>query len=272
MATQFAAEDLLRMLQGVMDLSVQLRHSAHPRFRVEMALTRMTLMARAVDVGVLLQRLTVLEGVLKQGALKGPTAAVSRAPASAESPPIDMPPAEPVGTAETPRPQSSRPEPRPIAPSPDIAPESAATPPVEAAVEPETVSSQETVVPPVAESGIPTTPADIIGAWDQLVQAVRQKQPTLGIFLQGAVLLGVDEQRFKLGFAVEDRFPMSQVLKHRGVVEAWCLQHWGERLRLECVVQEVAGQESATGALAAPSLAEDDTVRSVLDTFDGELL
>jgi DNA polymerase-3 subunit gamma/tau len=290
MASLFAAEDLLRMLQGAMDLSGQLRHSGYPRFRVEMALIRMTLMARAVDVSVLLDRLTALEKTLKGQMPKavlpsstvGTAVPVKSAPAtvvtakstasvqSASTAASEVETAKSVSSVDVTEPSDLQVVP-PMT-EPVDTDKSAVLPPAETLVETEVVAAkQEAAALPVSATG--TIDLTVIkSVWGQLVQQVRQKQPTLGIFLQGAVLLGVDEQNFKLGFATEDRFPMSQVLKHRAVVEEWCLQQWGQRLRLKCVVQDSMAEDNAPGALIAPAPAADDNVKAVLDTFDGELL
>ena len=72
----------------------------------------------------------------------------------------------------------------------------------------------------------------------------------------------------KLGFSADDRFATTQVNKNRDSVEEICLQKFGRRLRLEGVIQE--GGETVAEEKAPPQ--SDPTVRSVLDTFDGELV
>jgi DNA polymerase III subunit gamma/tau len=105
--------------------------------------------------------------------------------------------------------------------------------------------------------------------WDGLVQDVRNFQPALGIFLRGAELVELDGRVLRLGFTVEDRFPMTQVVKNRESVENICAEKWGQKLRLECVVRET-GESEKKQAASAPEA--DSTVKSVLDAFDGELV
>ena len=71
LAEAFAAEDLMRMLQVLMDLESELKRSVSPRFRLELALVRLALMGRSVDVGELLVRLKALE----DGAVQRPSIA-----------------------------------------------------------------------------------------------------------------------------------------------------------------------------------------------------
>ncbi len=105
--------------------------------------------------------------------------------------------------------------------------------------------------------------------WESLIEDVRAAQPTLGIFLREAALLALDGKVLRLAFKAEDRFPMNQVGKNREAIEKICQQKWTHSLRLECVVQqdgEVPEEEKDV------PIHVDPTVKSVLDTFDGELI
>ena len=62
---------------------------------------------------------------------------------------------------------------------------------------------------------------------------------------------------------------MSQVVKNREPLEKLCAQKWGHHLRLECVVQEEAGAQRREETDLPQA---DPTVKSVLETFDGELV
>ena len=72
-----------------------------------------------------------------------------------------------------------------------------------------------------------------------------------------------------LGIGADDRFAMTQVIKNRDNIEQICAEKLGQRVRLEGVVQQ--GGETAEQKEEAPP-ESDPTVRSVLDTFDGELV
>ncbi len=256
LAADFATEDLMRMLQALMDLEGELKRSVSPRFRLELALVRLALMGRAIDVGELLLRLKALEerGVqaapreasVAQKAPK-PTVAASRVRPSetSRSQHIPMPEAPPV------RPASSVPEPTPAA-----------------------VDSLADAAAAASGSGETTSALDfgrIRAHWEELVAAVRAVQPALAIFLKGAQLLALEGKMIKLGFSSEDRFPMAQVVKNRDSIEAICAEKWGEALRLNCVVVD-GPLEAEEGKKKSDSPQGDPTVKSVLDAFDGELV
>lgn len=104
--------------------------------------------------------------------------------------------------------------------------------------------------------------------WAELVNAVRAAKPSLAHFLNGAALDGLDGHVLKLSFGAADRFAMNQVIKNRESVEGIAEAKYGQRLRLEAVLKK--GDQPAPQA--APPPEPDPALRSVLDTFDGELV
>ena len=234
-------EDLLRMMQSLLDLEADIKRSVQPRFRVEIALVHLALMGRSVDVGDLLRRLQSLEGA---------------APRPAASPP-------PRGRSEQ------------IEPSPLGNPNEQATPPV-----PSSLNEQATSPPPtqqqVAASAESSNAAgaaapsfdQVRTTWAELVNAVREAKPLLGNFLNRAALIGLEGHVLKLGFGADDGFSMTQVRNNRESVETIAEKKYGWRLRLEAVERE--DDQAAPQAASQPE--SDPTLRSVLDTFDGELV
>ena len=273
LAGDFAAEDLMRMLQALMDLETELKRSVSPRFRLELALVRLALMGRAVDVGELLIRLKALEEGGVQPAQRVPAAPAQRVSAPKPTAPAPIArSAESASSQNRPMPEASRaqavvpaPAPQP-APTSERAPESAPMTPVAAAPAEETASE--------SNSGGAAADIDferIRAQWEELVAAVSGVQPALAIFLRGAQLLALEGKMVQLGFGPDDRFPMAQVVKNRDSIEAICAEKWGEALRLNCVV--VDGQpEAEEGKKKPDSPKGDPTVKSVLDAFDGELV
>ena len=249
--TEFAEEDLLRMLQALMDLETELRRSLQPRFRLEMALVRLARMGQAVDVGSLLNRLKALESVLQRGVDSRGSAFETSTPAPQAKVP---PPARPVPRTDP-----------PVRSKADGAGEAKAEEAETAAGPPEAGGGVKDEPLPEGDLKLETVRQE----WEGLVQDVRNFQPALGIFLKGARLIGLEGKILKLGFSPEDRFPMSQVLKNRESVEKICAQKWGNRFRLECAIQE---EGDAPGREEPVSPEADPTVKSVLDTFDGELV
>lgn len=104
--------------------------------------------------------------------------------------------------------------------------------------------------------------------WAELVNAVRAAKPSLAHFLNGAALDGLEGHVLKLSFGAADRFAMNQVIKNRESLEGIAEAQYGQRLRLEAVVKK--GDQPAPQA--APPPEADPALRSVLDTFDGELV
>ncbi len=227
-------------------------------------------MGRSVDVGQLLRRLQALEGAAPR--VQGRPAAGPAAPAVVER--------QEPSVAQKPRVQQELPpvaekspmqeEPPPIGERP--AAQKQASPP--SVAERPAVTNQRPSASGAAQSGDNADgPSfeDVRQGWDDLVQAVRDAKPSLALFLSGATLLGLEANVLKLGFSADDRFAMTQVNKNRDSVEEICLQKFGRRLRLEGVIQE-GGETVAEEKAPPPPPQSDPTVRSVLDTFDGELV
>ena len=268
-AAVFASEDLVRMLQVVLDLQQDLRHSIQPRFRLEMAFVRLSSMGRAVDIARLLAKLKEWEG--------GPPAGVQTDPGRGSAPTVATTPGGVAAAAPQPavgaggEKAAARPAPGAVE-----AVDGPVPPPVD---EPEvTPVDQDGAADRLAEAPAPPVPASgplsveqIRKDWDSLIEAVRKVQPTLGIFLQGAQLDRLEGQVLTLSFSGVDRFPMNQVVKNRETLENLCLEKWGQGLRLQCVLRQGDGEETAPDKTEG-DIQGDPTVKSVLDMFDGELV
>ena len=243
LAAAMEVEDLLRMMQSLLDLEADIKRSVQPRFRVEISLVHLALMGRSVDVGELLRRLQSLE---------------STAPRPVVTP-------SPSGRSE-----------RAAPPPPSGFSEQAAPPPPsgfseQAAPPPPSGRSEQAVLPPPAESSNAAASLSfdqVCTTWAELVNAVRAAKPSLAYFLNGAALDSLEGHVLKLSFGAADRFAMNQVLNNRDSVEEIAEAKYGRRLRLEAVVKK--GDEPAPQAVSQPE--SDPTLRSVLDTFDGELV
>ena len=256
----FATEDVMRMLQVLMDLEGELKRSLSPRFRLELALVRFALMGQAVDVGELLVRIKALE----EGTVTH-SATGTEPPASISTRPMPTPT------------QESRPS---FRPTPSAQPKEDKVP-----AQPETVESSASGQPlsvpsPTVEETAYSVDSPSRGSlsfeqlsarWDELIDAVRAVQPALAIFLKGARLLALEGKSIKLGFVSDDRFPMAQVVKNRESIEAICAERLDDVLRLNCVVAD--GENKEVGEKKKIETSEGDpTVKSILDTFDGEIV
>ena len=237
LADAMAVEDLLRMMQSLLDLEADLKRSVQPRFRVEIALVHLALMGRSVDVSELLRRLQSLE---------------SAAPRPAAPPPRDR--REPA--APPPREQGIQRRFVPLS-----SPPSTAAPPPPA--------QQQIAAPAKSSNAAGGLSFDQVRTtWAELVSAVRAAKPSLAHFLNGAALDSLEGHVLRLSFGAADRFAMNQVLKNRESVEEIAEAKYGQRLRLEAVVKK--GEPPAPPPASQPE--PDPALRSVLDTFDGELV
>ena len=237
LAAAMEVEDLLRMMQSLLDLEADIKRSVQPRFRVEIALVHLALMGRSVDVGELLRRLQSLE---------------SAAPRPAASPP----PSSGRSERAAPPPPSGR---NKQVASPSSLNEQAPPPPP---VQQEVAASASNAAASLSFDQVRTT-------WAELVNAVRAAKPSLAYFLNGAALDGLEGHVLKLSFGSADRFAMNQVINNRESVEEIAEAKYGRRLRLEAVVKK---DDQPTAPQAASQPEADPALRSVLDTFDGELV
>ena len=242
LAAAMEVEDLLRMMQSLLDLEADLKRSLQPRFRLEIALVHLALMGRSVDVGELLRRLQSLEGAAPRPAAPPP-------PSSGRSEPA--PPPLPSGGSE------------PVASSPPSSRSEQAAPPPPA---------QQQVAAPAESSNAASAAApsfdQVRTNWAELVNAVGTTKRSLASFLNGATLDSLEGHVLKLSFDADQRFAMTQVSKDRKIIEEMAEAKYGWRLRLEVVAKK--GEQPAPQAASQPE--SDPTLRSVLDTFDGELV
>ena len=251
LAAAMEVEDLLRMMQSLLDLEADLKRSLQPRFRLEIALVHLALMGRSVDVGELLRRLQSLESA-------APRPAAPRSPrgqSEQAAPPV---PSNPPEQPAPPAPSSFNEQAAP--PLPNDYSEQAAPP----------VPAQQQVAAPAESSNAAASLSidQVRTTWNELVNAVRAAKPSLAHFLNGATLVGLEGHVLKLSFGAADRFAMNQVINNRESVEEIAEAKYGRRLRLEAVVKK--DDQPAPSAASQPE--SDPTLRSVLDTFDGELV
>jgi hypothetical protein len=120
-------------------------------------------------------------------------------------------------------------------------------------------------------------------AWGRILAGVTQEQRSLGSFMQEGQPGSVEGSVLRILFEETGRFNMSQVEKNRAVVEEVCEQVLGVKLRVQCAVGSTEGtaptpdnRQAGSDQNASPR-AKDDAqvdpkVKSVLDTFDGELV
>ena len=250
LAAAMEVEDLLRMMQSLLDLEADIKRSVQPRFRVEIALVHLALMGRSVDVGELLRRLQSLEGAAPRPAAPIPP----RDRSEQAAPPV------PNSTEQAlPRGRSEQPMSPPVPSSPNE----------QDVTGPRAPTQQQVVAPAESSNAVASLSFDQVRTtWAELVNAVRAAKPSLAHFLNGAALDGLEGHVLKLSFGAADRFAMNQVINNRESVEEIAEAKYGRRLRLEAVVKK--DDPPARQATSQPE--SDPVIRSVIDTFDGELV
>ena len=243
LAAAMEVEDLLRMMQSLLDLEADIKRSVQPRFRVEIALVHLALMGRSVDVGELLRRLQSLESAAPRPTAPPP-------PSSGRSEPVASPPPSSGQSEQVASPSPSNLN-EPAAPSP---------PPQQQAAAPAESSN-------AASAAVPSFD-QVRTNWAELVNAVHPTKPMLANFLNGATLDSLEGHVLKLSFGADQGFAMTQVIKDRKIIEDMAEAKYGWRLRLEAVAKK--GDQPTPQATGQPE--SDPALRSVLDTFDGELV
>ena len=282
-------EDVLRILHSLLELETDLRKSLQPRFRVEMALVRLARMGRAVDVGKLIGKLDALSptDVPRARRVRTEDSGPGAAEGDRERHQDPAPTSVPSDRGDTP--STSRPEAVEVSggrggdsvPSADdsrssveagpdtTVPESARESP--AVSSSEVANARQTELAATGERG-----SQVVAQWERIVAEVRRTQPSLANFLASAAVKEIEEGVVALAFSPADSFGVGQVNANREVVEAACEVLMGRSVRIRCAVEEDTGDAGATaqkpGGKGPSKQQVDPAVKSVLDTFDGELV
>ena len=289
-------EDVLRILQSLLELETDLRKSLQPRFRVEMALVRLARMGRAVDVGKLIGKLDALSPTAPSPTALSPTGTRrvrtdDSRPSAAESnrgphqgpTPSSVPSArvDQVATPSTPREEAVEmpgphggpvPEEGPLSPPTETRPDPSAP---QAAGDSPLGSPRANSDAGQTASATSGEAGQVVAQWERIAAEVRETQPTLANFLSAAAVKEIEEGAVvALAFSPADSFALGQVKANQEVVAAACQVVLGRPVRIRCTVEDDSGNSStaAAGGKRPPKQQVDPAVKSVLDTFDGELV
>ncbi len=273
-------EDALRILHSLLELETDLRKSLQPRFRVEMTLVRLARMGRAVDVGKLIGKLEALSPTDGGARLRtddsGPAGRGARSPHQAPAPPPApsargaAPPALPPEAVETPGARGAA-----TVPDEDDHPRSPS-----ADAEPDPIAPGESQVGPPGAPQVASAKGEsgqVVAQWERIVAEVHRTQPSLANFLALAAVKESEEGGVvALGFSPADSFGVGQVKANLNAVEAACEVLVGRAVRIRCAVLGDVGDVGAIGQTAVGEGSAkkqlDPVVKSVMDTFDGELI
>ena len=109
----------------------------------------------------------------------------------------------------------------------------------------------------------------IRACWGQVIERLKQEQPSAAPSLAEAQLHSLEGSTLKLLFLPEAGFQKSLVEKNRAGVEKALSAATGQPVRIRC---ESAERREAAAGKTGESPAEHPKVRAVLDAFDGELV
>ncbi len=259
LAARFEEDDLLRMLQVVSDLELNLGRVAEPRLWLELTVMKLVKMASSEGLESLLTRLDRLEKSLGGGQIvpSVPTRpqpeareATPRPDAGSGMPDVEEPP--PYGDAVEDAHPAAAPE------------EPAAPPPPAASEEPGPTPAPE------ASSGGPVSFEAVQNGWDELVRQVKALKISVGTFLSEGRPKSLVENVLTIAYPTNHAFHANQVERNREIVEGVAAELHGLRLRVTCEV--VGGEEVGSAGDEERPPEGDERVQMALKIFDGEVL
>jgi DNA polymerase-3 subunit gamma/tau len=285
-ATRFTEAELVRAFSLLAQLEQDIRHSADPRFQLEIGLVRLAELPRLRPLDEILDRLSKLEASLAAGGAGAGSSPTPTTPPRGPAAPPDRG-APPASTRRTRAPEPSSSEPPP--PFFDEAPPEFDEPPfaplARSAAPPPQPAKKAAPPPPPA----PSAPAvGLDGA--EAVAAIRArleatKKMLLLAALEHAAEISLVGPHLTVRFDQTNAKNRTTVERARVVIESAAREITGHTVHLAVAVGGVAAAGPAPVAtpapapapkLAAPSAgadaASDPIVRAMLDTFQGQLL
>ena len=244
---EFKEDDLLRMLQIVSDLELNLGRVSNPRFWLELTLMKLVKMTTTISVEEVIAKLDRLEADLK-GRATEPAGMRPEAP-SAEATPVLSGPAPPTDDLAPPVPQSEGlADVKAPGESPTNAPSDSRS------------SSEDGTV----------TLEGILAGWDGLVDAVKAKKISVGTFLAEGKPRAFNGLKMTLAFSHSSAFHANQVMRNREMVEGVAAVHYGTEIRIDCKVIDEGGGDEPREEAHDPEA--DDDVQMALRILDGEIV
>ncbi|MCY3684045.1 MAG: DNA polymerase III subunit gamma/tau [Gemmatimonadetes bacterium] len=255
-AAQFEEADLVRMLNTVGELEIQISRVTEPRFWLELTVMKLVQMTASVDLQVLIGRLEQLErGLKSQG-----TATGARRPLPSSQP---APKQKATSSGPGARVRGERVSPRPTAPK--------SSPPQQRGNGRPVAEQPEEEIPPVPDVS-PEEPPDfsvIKNKWEQLVQAVKNERMSLGTFLAEGRPQSMDGRLLVVAFQKNLEFHANQVRRGRALVEEVARGVFGGTVTISC---EVVYEDNKEQIAEEKGVEEDERVQMVMQVFSGEVI
>ncbi len=277
LAGRFTEAELVRAFSLLTALEQDIRHSADPRFQLEMGLVRLAELPRLRPLEEIIDRLTRLEASLADGGSPRP----SPAPA-APTPPAPPRREPPTDRGAPPSRGSAPPEPPPFFDEPTDYDEPMPPPRSRPAPPP----PPKRATPPPPSSPAPSAPAPG-GALDgdEAVTEIRTRLDASNKIilinaLEGSVM-ALDGPQLTVHLDEANAKHKPTIERSRAAIESIAREVAGRTVHVSVVVGGAAPRPSSPAPAKAPKLAPpapaadtaaDPIVRSVVDTFQGTLL
>jgi len=284
LASRFTEAELIRLFTMLTALEQDIRHSADPRFQLEIGLVRMAELPRLRPLDELIERLTRLEARLGLESNESPApaparpAAPSRPPANASraaAPAKPKPAPAPVPDALPPRPAagSGPPEPPPFfddEPPVEFEPQApkrpAAAPRASSASRPEPRGAS---IP--AASGEALDGSEAIGEIRARLDA--QNRIMLLSALQVAESMTLDGNQLSLTFGARSATHARTVEISKSALESVASEVTGRSIRVSiATVTSEQSVESEQPSAATAAALQDPAVQGLLEVFKGQLV
>lgn len=254
-STHFEEHQLVRMLNTVAELELNLGRVGEPRFWLELTVMKLIQAATTVELETLLARLDGMGSGSASGTPALGSLPTSPASTSAPAKPVSLPPRKPTPRA-------------PSKPAGTSSEEGAGddSPPPPESEGPDSLDTRE------EEHTGTATPVSIEGIkvrWDELIAAVREEKVSVGTFLGESEPRSLDDNQLLVMFKRTRDFHANQVRRNHESVEQALKTMFGMDLRLVC---EVDYDEDPEDVKQERRVEEDERVQTALKIFDGEIV
>ena len=227
-ARLFSEKDLLRYINLITETEISLKRTTNPRLKFEFALLKMVKMESGVELAQLLEQLD----------------AIQHLPAT-------------VGVPSEPAPKTKTAQSKPVQPG------KTTQSPVGSRIAERrqqilsSVAKKETSAANTDSNQKKTTAANkeltyqnIQSIWPAVIEEIRKKRLTLGIFLSEGTLHSLKNGILEMAFSSENNFHSNTVMKSHAFVEETVKAISGGRIKLRCI-KLVAGEEKQPSQPAA---------------------
>jgi DNA polymerase-3 subunit gamma/tau len=111
----------------------------------------------------------------------------------------------------------------------------------------------------------------VVSVWSQVIESVKAKRMSLGLYLAASEPMEVDDGIITLGFPAEFKFHKETLEKesNRKLIEEMFCQALGKKVRVQCVMTEKDGIHQDLPPETPSTDNSPDIVAQALEIFDG---